>query len=187
MTKRLAYILPLAVLLVLAVYFLFGLGHDPHMLPSALINQKVPPFELAAIEGRDKGFKRSDLEGKVALVNVFGSWCIACREEHPFLMQLKEVKAIPIYGIDWREPDRKAGPAWLRKHGDPYTLVGDDPISNGAIAFGVYGAPESYLVDASGTIRYKHTGPITPEVWIRVLKPLVDQLRAEAHQTISRK
>lgn len=186
MTKRLAYIVPLAVLGVLAVYFVLGLQRDPHVLPSVLIDREVPAFDLPAIAGRAKGFARSDLEGEVALVNVFGSWCIACREEHPVLMKLKDMKAVPIYGIDWREPDRDAGPAWLRKHGDPYTLIGDDPISEGAIAFGVYGAPESFLVDAKGTIRYKHTGPITPEAWNKTLKPLVEKLRAEAREAASK-
>jgi cytochrome c biogenesis protein CcmG/thiol:disulfide interchange protein DsbE len=186
MTKRFAYIVPLAVLVVLAGYFLLGLQRDPGDLSSVLIDQKVPPFDLPPIDGRDQGFGRSDLDGQVALVNVFGSWCVACLTEHPLLMRLKETSAVAVYGIDWREPDREAGPAWLKRHGNPYTLIGDDPLSEGAIAFGVYGAPESFVVDAEGIIRYKHTGPITPKDWNEILEPLIERLRAEARSTAAK-
>ena len=144
-----------------------------------LIDQEVPPFTLAAIEGREEGFASADLVGEVSLVNVFGSWCVACRIEHPFLMKLKEDDVVPIHGINWREENRQAGPAWLARFGDPYTLIGDDPESKGAIAFGVTGAPETFLVDARGVIRYKQIGPITPEVWESTLWPLVQELRRQ--------
>jgi cytochrome c biogenesis protein CcmG/thiol:disulfide interchange protein DsbE len=171
-------ILPLAIFLVLAGYFWIGLGKDPHALPSVLIDQPVPDFALAPIEGRDRGFASADLKGQVSLVNVFGSWCVACHQEHPFLMRLKEQGDVPIHGINWREPDRKAGPRWLARLGDPYTLIGDDPESRAAIAFGVTGAPETFIVDREGVIRYKHVGPITPEVWKERLWPIVEKLRA---------
>ena len=176
--RRLPYLLPLALFLPLAVYFWVGLGRDPHQVPSVLIDQKVAPFALPPIEGRAIGFSSDDLQGRVSLVNVFGSWCVACRTEHPFLMQLKQQSVVPIYGIDWREKDRTAGPAWLAQMGDPYTLVGDDPESRAAIAFGVTGAPESFVVDAGGVIRYKYVGPITPEVWEKTLWPVVRRLLA---------
>ena len=175
--RRLPYLLPLALFLLLAMYFWTGLGKDPHELPSVLIDQKVEPFALPPIEGRALGFSSDDLQGRVSLVNVFGSWCVACRTEHPFLIQLKQRGVLPIYGIDWREKDRTAGPAWLAQMGDPYTLVGDDPDSRAAIAFGVTGAPESFVVDAGGVIRYKHVGPITPEVWDKTLWPIVRRLQ----------
>ena len=175
--KRLIYILPLAAFVVIAAYLGVGLTRDPHTLPSVLIDQDVPPFSLAAIEGREKGFSSADLVGKVSLVNVFGSWCAACRIEHPFLMKLREDGVVPIHGINWREENRQAGPAWLARFGDPYTLIGDDPKSKGAIAFGVTGAPETFIVDARGVIRYKHVGPITPEVWESTLWPLIQELR----------
>lgn len=177
--KRALFLLPLALFLVIAGYFALGLTRDPRVLPSVLINTPVPDFNLAAIQGRDRGFASSDLQGSVALVNVFASWCVACRVEHGFLMQLKQRGEIPIHGIDWREPDREAGPRWLAKYGDPYTLIGDDPESRGAIAFGVTGAPETFLIDRNGVIRHKQIGPLTPEIWNRTLKPLIAELRKQ--------
>ena len=175
--RRLPYFLPLALLILLAMYLWAGLGKDPHQIPSVLIDQKVAPFALPPIEGRAAAFSSDDLQGRVSLVNVFGSWCVACRTEHPFLMELKKREMLPIYGIDWREKDRAAGPAWLSQMGDPYTLVGDDPESRAAIAFGVTGAPESFIVDADGIIRYKHVGPITREAWEEKLWPIVRRLQ----------
>ncbi len=177
--RRLLYLIPLAAFLVLAIYFWIGLGKDPHQIPSVLIDQRVPPFDLLPIDGRERGFASEDLLGRVSLVNVFGSWCVACRIEHPFLMRIKADGLIPIHGIDWREKTPDAGPAWLARHGDPYTLVGDDPESKAAIAFGVTGAPETFIVDAAGVIRYKHIGPITPEIWKERLWPIVQDLRAK--------
>ena len=177
--KRLGYSIPLAILAVLAVYFLLGLGRDPHILPSALINTPVAEFDLPAIDGEIKGFSNTDLKGQVSLVNVFGSWCVACMQEHRFLMKLSRQNIIPVYGIDWREADRKAGPAWLKRNGNPYTLVGDDPKSRGAIAFGVTGAPESFLIDKDGVIRFKHTGPLTDEIWTKNFLPMISELRKQ--------
>ncbi len=178
--KRLIFILPLAAFLLIGIYLMIGLGLDPHKLPNMLEGKPVPAFSLPGIEGRDdKGFSSNDLIGSVALVNVFGSWCVACRVEHPYLMQLKKTNAVTVHAIDWREPDRQAGPAWLKRHGDPYALIGDDPNSRAAIAFGVTGAPETFVVDKKGIIRYKHVGPITDEVWTNTLKPLVEHLKGE--------
>ena len=177
--KRLAYFLPLVVLGVLAAYFSMGLGRNPQELPSVLINTPVPTFDLAAIEGQTKGFSNADLAGQVTLVNVFGSWCVACQQEHPLLMKIAREKLIPIYGIDWQETSRTAGPAWLKRYGNPYTLIGDDPKSRGAIAFGVTGAPESFLVDKQGTIRYKQIGPITDRIWQKTLAPIIEELRRQ--------
>ncbi len=178
--KRLAYILPLLVFLGLAVYFYAGLGMNPRRLPSMLIDKPVPEFDLAPIQGRDdKGFSSKDLLGQVSLVNIFGSWCIACKIEHPFLLILKERNAIPIHGVDWREKTPEAGPKWLKRHGDPYTLVGDDPESKAAIAFGVTGAPETFVVDKKGVIRYKHIGPMNLDVWRGTILPIVEELRRQ--------
>ncbi len=175
--QRWIYLVPLIVVLVLGGLFWSQLGKDPHRIDSVLINQAVPPFDLPPIEGRQRGFSSADLLGQVSLVNVFGSWCIACRAEHGFLVRIKANREVPIFGIDWREKDRTAGPAWLARHGDPYTLVGDDPDSKAAIAFGVTGAPESFIVDRQGIIRYKHIGPLTPEVWTETIKPLIEKLK----------
>jgi len=178
--KRLLYLVPLVIFGVLAVYFWIGLGRDPHRVPSVLIDQPVPPFALAPIKGHDRGFASDDLLGQVSLVNIFGSWCVACRIEHPFLMNLKATGDIPIHGIDWREVDADAGPTWLARFGDPYTLIGNDPDSRAAIAFGVTGAPETFIVDQRGVIRYKHIGPLDETIWKDVLWPIVQQLRADS-------
>lgn len=177
--KRLPYLLPLLGFLVIAVYFAVGLTLDPKKLPSVLIDQEVPPFELAALKGFDRGFTSDDLKGQVSIVNIFGSWCYACLAEHPVLMRIKEQNLVPIYGIDWNEKDRDAGPKWLEKQGNPYTLIGDDPKSRAAIAFGVTGAPETFFVDKRGFIRYKHTGPITIKNWKQTLYPLIEELRKQ--------
>ncbi|MBT3905484.1 MAG: DsbE family thiol:disulfide interchange protein [Rhodospirillaceae bacterium] len=181
--KRLVYLLPLGVFMVLAIYFAVGLTKDPRKLPSVLINTPVPEFDLVAIQGRDRGFSSKDLKGEVSLVNVFGSWCVACQVEHPFLMKLAKQKLVPVHAIDWREVNRTAGPAWLKKYGDPYTLIGDDPRSKGAIAFGVTGAPETFLIDAEGVIRYKYIGPLSQQSWDETIWPIIQKLR----QTIKQK
>jgi len=175
--KRLMYLLPLGIFLVIAGYFAVGLSLNPRDMPSMLIDQKVPVFDLKPIKGSTRGLSSDDLKGQVALVNVFGSWCEACLVEHPFLMEIKAQGLVPIYGIDWREKNPDDGPKWLALRGDPYTLAGDDPESKAAIAFGVTGAPETFFVDKRGFIRYKHVGPITPEIWESSLWPLVQELR----------
>ena len=177
--RRLLYLLPLVVFLILALYFFVGLGKNPHDIPSVLIDTPAAEFDLPPIKGRDRGLASSDLRGEVSLVNVFGSWCGACRVEHPLLMQLHRSGVVPLHGINWREPNIEAGPAWLRRHGDPYTLIGADPESKAAIAFGVTGAPETFIVDRNGVIRYKQVGPITPDIWTNTLWPIVQSLRDE--------
>ncbi|MCW9033330.1 MAG: DsbE family thiol:disulfide interchange protein [Rhodospirillales bacterium] len=179
MKQRIFYLLPLSVFLILAIYFAVGLTKDPRRLPSALIDRAVPAFDLEPIQGHDRGFKSTDLLGQVSLVNVFGSWCVACLAEHPFLIELKETKAIPIYGLNWRETSPDAAIKWLKRHGDPYTLIGNDADSRVAIDFGVTGAPESFIVDKQGTVRYKHVGPIYPDIWEKTLLPIVEALRKE--------
>jgi len=183
--NRFVYIIPLLVLLVLGGFSIVQLknvgdGNSVNILPSVLINREVPPFDLEPIKGYERGFGSKDLMGQVTIVNLFGSWCVACQAEHPFLMTIKEQNLVPIYGLDWREKNPDAGPKWLAKYGNPYTLIGDDPKSVAAIAFGVTGAPESFIVDQKGVIRYKQIGPITPEVWDETLWPLIQQLREES-------
>ena len=178
--RQLLFALPLLGFLGIGAYLGIGLTMDPSKLPSMLEGKPVPAFDLQPLQGRDGiGFSNDHLKGEVSLVNVFGSWCVACRIEHPFLMQLKANDLVPIHGIDWRETDRLAGPAWLKRFGDPYTRVGDDPKSKAAIAFGVTGAPETFVVDQQGIIRYKFFGPLTPQIWAETLKPLIEHLRKE--------
>ena len=175
--RRLLYALPLVGFLALAAVFKWGLGHDPRLLPSTLIDRPVPEMSLPPLPGRpaDSGLATADLKGRVSLVNIYGSWCIACVQEHPYLMQLKKA-GITIHGIDWRD-DPAEGAKWLQKHGDPYDRVGADPApGRAAIDFGVTGAPETFIVDKAGVIRYKHIGPIGPEVWKSTLAPIVQEL-----------
>ncbi len=177
--KRTFFYVPLAIFLVLVIYFAIGLTRDPRILPSALINQPVPPLDLKPIKGSNQGIATDDFKDQVTLVNIFGSWCVACRAEHPFLMELKKTNTVPIFGIDWREVNPDDGPAWLKRYGNPYTRIGDDPISKAAIAFGVTGAPETFLVDHRGIIRYKHIGPLSHKIWRDILSPIVKKLRLE--------
>jgi len=183
--RRWPYVLPIVAMAVLVGLFAKRLldvdhGDDPHLIPSVLLNPPVPKFALPALPGRQADtaapFSDGELKGRVSLVNVFGSWCIACLEEHPELIRIAKEGQVPIYGIDWRDTPAR-GAAWLANHGDPYTLVGQDPDSATAIDLGVTGAPETFVVDAAGVIRYKQIGPITPEVWRTTLQPLVAELQ----------
>ena len=177
--KRLVYLLPLFIFLVIVGYFAVGLNLNPRNIPSMLIDQKVPHFDLAPIKGSKRGFSHKDLKGQVTLINIFGSWCAACLSEHPFLMEISTKGLVPIYGIDWREKNSDDGPRWLAQKGNPYTLIGDDPKSKVAIALGVAGAPETFFVDKRGFIRFKHVGPITPKNWQSKLWPLVQELQEQ--------
>ncbi|MCK5166451.1 MAG: DsbE family thiol:disulfide interchange protein [Rhodospirillaceae bacterium] len=179
--RRIIYIIPLLVLLgvVAASIVQMKSGVPANELPSVLIDRPVPDFALDPIKGQSVGFSSEDLKGQVTLVNLFGSWCFACLTEHPFLMRVKEQNLVPIFGLDWREKDPDAGPRWLEKWGNPYTRIGNDPDSKGAISLGVTGAPESFIVDKKGIIRYKHIGPITPDVWDETLWPIIQKLKQE--------
>ena len=171
--------MPLAILAILGVYLIMGLGRNPQDLPSAVIDTPAPVFKLAPIKGQVKGLSHNDLFGQVTLVNFFGSWCQACIVEHKLLMRISKNKLVPIYGIDWQEPNPLAGPAWLKRFGNPYTLVGDDPKSRAAIAFGVTKAPESFLIDKKGIIRFKYAGRITEAVWNKTVWPFVKELKKQ--------
>lgn len=177
--RRLAYLLPVGLFAVLALFFLKGLTMDPSKLPSVLIDRPVPEMALAPLPGRgeDTGLSTADLKGQVTLVNIFGSWCIACVQEHPVLLWIKKQGIVPIHGIDWRD-DPAEGAKWLARHGDPYDRVGADPApGRTAIDFGVTGAPETFIVDRGGVIRYKHIGPITPKNWESTLLPIIRELQ----------
>jgi cytochrome c biogenesis protein CcmG, thiol:disulfide interchange protein DsbE len=179
--KRWPYLIPLLVIGLLVAVFGKRLmdvsgGDDPHLLPTVLLNTPFPAVDLAPLPGREPGLVTADLKGAVSLVNVWGSWCVACLAEHPFLMELKRDNVVPIHGIAWRDPP-EASLQWLAKHGDPYARIGQDPRSVTAIALGVTGAPETFVVDKMGIIRYKHIGPITPQVWQTTLAPLIAQLQ----------
>ncbi len=172
---RLLFLAPLAVFLFAVFAFARGLNRDPGFDPSIMIDRPAPAFALAPIEGYAEGFSSEDLKGRVSLVNIFGSWCVSCQVEHPVLMRIKAEGGPPIFGLDWKDKPG-AGTAWLARLGDPYERVGDDADGRAAIDFGVTGAPETFVVDAEGRIRHKHIGPVTDEVWRKVLQPMVSEL-----------
>jgi cytochrome c biogenesis protein CcmG/thiol:disulfide interchange protein DsbE len=171
------FLLPLAAFLGLVAAFTLGLGRDAKLVPSPLIGKPVPVFSLPPVKGRSLGLAAGDLKGAVSLVNVFASWCVACREEHPLLMRLTAQGTVPIHGLNYKDsPDDAA--RWLDGMGDPYTRTGSDIDGLVAIDWGVYGVPETFVVDAQGRIAFKQVGPITPEILERTILPLVARLRA---------
>lgn len=170
------YALPLLLFLGLTIYFAVGLTLDPRTLPSTLIDRPVPSFDLPPIENRSQGLSSADLHGAPTLINVFASWCVACEYEHPTLMEIARKGEVAIHGVNWKDKPGD-GTRWLERRGDPYTRIGNDAEGRVAIDLGVTGAPETFVVDANGRIRYKHVGPVTPEVWRNTLLPLIKALK----------
>lgn len=169
---------PFAVFVVLAIFLYIGLGLDPHEVPSPLINKPAPLFTLPQLYEPAKQFSSQDMKGKVWLLNVWASWCVSCREEHPVLMALARQNIVPIYGLDYKDKNAD-GEAWLSKGGDPYTLITTDASGRVGIDFGVYGVPETYVIDKQGVIRYKQIGPVTDESLQKKILPLVAELQAK--------
>lgn len=176
--RRLLFLAPLGLFLALCIAFIAGLGRDPALTPSMLIGRPVPGFDLAPIAGRSKGLSSGDLQGDVALVNVFASWCAPCAVEHPVLMAIAKEGEVALMGVNWKDKPGD-GARWLARLGDPYARIGDDADGRVAVDFGVTGAPETFLVDRNGQVRHKHIGPITPEIWRGQLKPMIEALRKE--------
>ena len=173
--NRILLFVPLAIFAVTLVYFGMGLRQDPSAIPSQMIDRPLPAFDLAGIADGDPGLSDTDLLGQVSLLNVFGSWCPPCAIEHPMLMQISRSGRVPIYGVDWRD-EPGAGAAWLARHGNPYSRVGDDAQGRLAIDLGITGAPETFLVDADGRVRHRHVGIITEDVWRNTLLPMIEEL-----------
>jgi cytochrome c biogenesis protein CcmG, thiol:disulfide interchange protein DsbE len=174
----LRYLIPLGLFLVLVVFLAIGLGRDPHEVPSPLINKAAPTFRLPQLKEPTKTFSAEDMRGKVWVMNVWASWCVSCRDEHPLLIEYAKSGAVPIYGLNWKDK-REDALGWLNELGDPYVLSAADLDGRVAIDYGVYGAPETYLIDQSGVIRYKHIGPVTPDVWKDKFLSMVQQLNRE--------
>jgi cytochrome c biogenesis protein CcmG, thiol:disulfide interchange protein DsbE len=175
---RLLLLLPLVLFLGLVLAFAVRLDRDPSKIPSALIGKPVPFFSLPPVKGRELGLSSTDLNGEVSLVNVFASWCVACREEHPLLMRLKADSAVPVHGLDYKdEPDNAV--RWLNSMGDPYTRTGADRDGRAAIDWGVYGVPETFVVTKDGRIAHKHIGPLTANDLEEMVLPLVHKLQRE--------
>ena len=156
-------------LMVLFSWGLFWCGYD---LPSALLGKPVPDFALPPVLGREEGLSTQDLIGHVSLVNVFASWCVPCRAEHPLFMELSATGEVPLYGINYKDPPDQAR-AWLDELGDPYARIGADINGRAGIEWGVYGLPETYVIAPDGTIAYRHVGPITRAILQETLLPIV--------------
>ena len=168
--------LPLGIFLVLVLFLAVGLGLNPREVPSPLIDKAAPAFRLAQLQASDKTLGTEDLKGKVWILNVWASWCVACLEEHPILVDFSTQNVLPIYGLNYKD-QREDALRWLGKHGNPYTLSMQDVDGRVGIDYGVYGVPETYLIDKNGIIRYKRIGPVTPQILQEKILPLVRQLQ----------
>jgi cytochrome c biogenesis protein CcmG/thiol:disulfide interchange protein DsbE len=170
------YAIPVALLAALGFFFARGLYLNPGYVPSPLIGKPAPEFSIATLHDPEAQLSNADF-GDVALFNVWGTWCPGCRQEHPFLLELSRTTDVPIYGLEWNDVDRATGMAWLSQLGNPYEKTGFDSTGDVAIDWGVYGAPETFLV-AHGRILYKHIAPLTPDVWRNEFLPRIEQARA---------
>jgi cytochrome c biogenesis protein CcmG/thiol:disulfide interchange protein DsbE len=178
MNLRWSHAVPLLVLVVLAVAFWRGLGRDPTYVPSPLIGRAAPAFALPDLADPGRTVTDADLRDGPTLFNVWGTWCGGCRAEHPVLLDLAR-RGVRIVGLDWKDEQGEAR-AWLRELGDPYVAVAYDADGRVGIDWGVYGAPETFVVDRKGVVRYKHIGPLSPQDVEETLMPLLVKLAAEA-------
>lgn len=173
---RFAFAIPAVFFLGVLLALGWGLSReDPDALPSTLIDKPVPEFSLPPVQGRTLGLSSEDLRGEVWLVNVFASWCTSCRYEHPVFMELKEQGVVPIHGINYKDRPQDAA-KWLDELGDPYTRTGADRDGKVAIDWGVYGVPETFVIDREGRIVFKQVGPVTPAVYREKIGPLIEEL-----------
>ena len=173
--------LPLAVFVALALVLGWGLTRNADDIPSALIGKPLPEFNLSPVKGRTLGLSSADLRGQVSLLNVFASWCVPCREEHPLFMQIAQEGKVPLYGLNYKDQARDVE-KWLNTLGDPYTRTGADLDGRVAIDWGVYGVPETFVIGADGRIAFKHIGPVTREALGKTILPLVERLQSEARE-----
>ena len=167
------FAIPIVVFLLLVVVFSFGLFNDPRELPSPFLGEPAPAFEVASLTEPERIVGSADYAGKMALVNVWATWCGGCRQEHGFLMQLARSGSIPIYGINWRD-DREAALGWLQQLGDPYEFSAFDADGRVGIDWGVYGAPETFLISPDGIVLHKHLGPLDARIWQEDFVPLIE-------------
>lgn len=176
--RRALYLLPLVAFLAFAAYLARGLapGYDPELLPSALIDKPAPAFDLASLNG-DARLSNAEFTDEIVFVNFFASWCAPCRKESPVLMDLARRNVIQLYGIDYKDKPEDAA-KFLQEYGDPYRRIGVDDSGRTAINFGVYGVPETYAIDRTGRIRWRHVGPLTAQVVQSEILPLLKRLGA---------
>ena len=175
--KALKYVLPLVGFVVLAVFFAVGLSRDPREVPSPFIGKPAPAFSLEQLHRPERVFTPGEMKGKVWMLNVWASWCVSCRVEHPLLVELSRRGTVPIVGLNYKDK-REDGVQWLAKFGDPYVLSAWDVEGKVGLDYGVYGVPETFVIDKQGVVRHKQIGPITPEALEKTILPLIRQLSA---------
>ncbi len=175
--KGLKYLVPLGIFIALVVFLGVGLTLDPREVPSPFIGKPAPAFKLERLHEPQASFSPEEMKGKVWLLNVWASWCVSCRVEHPVLNEMTRQGLVPIVGLNYKDA-RNDATKWLAQHGNPYALSVWDITGKVGIDYGVYGAPETFVIDKQGVIRYKQIGPITPEVLEKKLKPLLAKLNA---------
>ena len=173
--KSLRYLVPLAVFVALAVFFAVGLTRDPREVPSPLVGKPAPSFRQEQLADAKLAFAPEEMKGRVWMLNVWASWCGACRVEHPVLLEAARQNVVPIVGLNWKD-ERADALQWLAKYGDPYALSVYDHANRVGLDYGVYGAPETFLIDKQGVIRHKQIGPVTPEAWQDTFLPLIRKL-----------
>ena len=174
--KSLRYLVPLAIFLILVAFLGVGLTRDPREVPSPLVGKPAPAFDLERLHESGTRLSTADMKGRVWLLNVWASWCVSCRAEHPLLMQLAKANVVPVIGLDYKaKPDDGRG--WLAEHGNPYALSVIDQDGRAGIDWGVYGVPETFVVDKQGVIRFKQIGPVTVESLEQKIIPLVRELQ----------
>jgi cytochrome c biogenesis protein CcmG/thiol:disulfide interchange protein DsbE len=170
---------PLAIFAALVAFLYVGLHRDPHEVPSPLIGKPAPAFALTRLDDPSKTITRDQLLGHVYMLNVWASWCVSCRDEHPILVEYVRRNPVEIYGLDYKDT-RPEALAWLDQLGNPYQAALFDSDGRVGINFGVYGVPETFIIDKKGVVRYKQTGPISPEVLTNTLAPMIQNLQKES-------
>ena len=170
------FLIPLLLFVILVGFLAVGLNRDPHEVPSPLIGKQAPAFELPQLADPQKTFSPESMKGKLWILNVWASWCVACREEHPVLVELGKLQVAPIIGLDYKDK-RDDAMAMLTRQGNPYVLSAFDANGRVGIDYGVYGVPETYVIDKAGVIRFKHIGPITMELLNKKIIPLLGELK----------
>jgi cytochrome c biogenesis protein CcmG/thiol:disulfide interchange protein DsbE len=170
------YLLPLGIFIVLVVFLAIGLRLDPREVPSPLVGKPAPAFALPQLHKAEASFSPKDMQGKVWLLNVWASWCVSCRQEHPILVELAKSGLVPIYGLNYKD-QRGDALKWLQQFGDPYALSIVDAEGRVGIDYGVYGVPETYVIDKAGVIRFKQIGPVTQDTLEKSILPLVKELQ----------
>jgi len=179
MSGRTRHLIPLFVFLIMAAFLLKGLFMDPKFIPSVLIGKPAPEFNLPTLTAPKQNISKADLKGKVWMLNVWASWCVACRAEHPVLNEIARMKIVDIYGLNYKDEKRDAD-NWLKRLGNPYVVNMVDRNGSVGIDFGVYGVPESFIIDGEGIVRHKFTGPISYEDIKNVLIPKLKEIKGES-------